>query len=109
MKSDLLTAIIAAIAGTVISYFVCGLLIGPIDSVNVTTIETAVDANVDDPNPEVFNYRAINPTVEVYVGNCDGQYNDLGECIENSNNSGSNSDSENTDSNGEDTNNEDTP
>ena len=82
MKADLATSIIAAIAGVIISYFVCNLLIGPIDNAQVKTVDTTVDANVDEPSPEVFNYKALNPTVEVYVGSCDGQVNAAGECIE---------------------------
>lgn len=82
MKTDLATAIIAAIAGVIISYFVCNLLTGEISSVEVKTIQSDISADVDDPSPEVFNYKALNPTVEVYVGNCDGQYNEAGECIE---------------------------
>jgi len=82
MKADLATTIVAAIVGVVASYFVCNLLTGEIENATVKTIETAIDANVDEPSPEVFNYKALNPTVEVYVGNCDGQYNEAGECIE---------------------------
>ena len=82
MKTDLATSIIAAIAGVLISYFVCNMLTGDIESASVKTIDTVVDATVDDPSPEVFNYKALNPTVEVYVGNCEGQYNEAGECIE---------------------------
>ena len=32
-------------------------------------------------NPELFNYKALNPTVEVYVGDCD-EVNQYGECID---------------------------
>ena len=86
MKTDLATSIIAAIAGVLISFFVCNLLTGSIENATVDTIETTVNADITDPNPEVFNYKALNPTVEVYVGNCDGQYNEAGECIEGSTN-----------------------
>ena len=71
MKTDLATAIIAAIAGTVIAYFVTNLFIGPIEDVSYKTVQSTVSADVSDPDPEVFNYKAINPTVEVYVGECD--------------------------------------
>lgn len=81
MKTDLFTAIIAAIAGSLIAYFVTNLFIEPPQDVTYTTVDATVNANLPDPDPEVFNYRALNPTVEVYVGECD-EYNEFGECIE---------------------------
>lgn len=81
MKTDLLTSIVAAIAGVLIAYFVTNMFIGPIEEVTYKTVETKVDTDVQNPNPEVFNYRALNPTVEVYVGECE-EYNQFGECIE---------------------------
>ena len=29
-----------------------------------------IEATLDEPDPETFNVDAINPTVEVYVGDC---------------------------------------
>lgn len=81
MKTDLATSIIAAIAGVLIAYFVTNLFIGPIEEVTYTTVDTTVNADLAEPDPEVFNYRALNPTVEVYVGECD-EYNEFGECVE---------------------------
>ena len=77
MKTDLATSIIAAIA----AYFVTNLFMGPIEDVSYKTIDSTVNTNLSDPDPEVFNYRALNPTVEVYVGECE-EYNTYGECIE---------------------------
>ena len=34
-----------------------------------------------EPNVGIFNYKALNPTVEVYVGNCE-EYNAVGECVD---------------------------
>lgn len=81
MKTDLFTSVIAAIAGVLIVYFVTNLFIGPIEDVTYKTVDTTVNASLSDPDPEVFNYRALNPTVEVYVGECD-EYDEFGECIE---------------------------
>ena len=81
MKTDLATSVIAAIAGVLIAYFVTNMFIGPIEDITYTTVDSKVNANLSDPDPEVFNYRALNPTVEVYVGECD-EYNKDGECIE---------------------------
>ena len=81
MKTDLFTSIAAAIAGVLIAFFVTNLFIGPIEDVTYTTVDAKVNASLATPDPEVFNYRALNPTVEVYVGECD-EYNEYGECVE---------------------------
>jgi len=80
MKTDLATSIGAAIAGLVIAYFVTNLFIGPIEDVTYKTVNSTIDASVVDPNPEIFNYRALNPTVEVFIGACT-EYADNGECL----------------------------
>ncbi len=81
MKTDLVTAIIAAIVGLVIAFFATNFITGDIEDFSYKTVETTVNADLDEPNPEVFNYRALNPTVEVYVGSC-VEYNSNGECVE---------------------------
>ena len=68
MKTDLVSSIGIAIVGVLIAYFVCNLFIGPIEDYTVNSVSTKVDASLDSPSPEVFNYKALNPTVEVYVG-----------------------------------------
>lgn len=70
MKTDLLTAIVIGIIGVVAGYFVTSSLMGEIPEVTVKTVESSVNANLAEPDPEVFNYRALNPTVEVCVGDC---------------------------------------
>lgn len=80
MKNDLVTSIVVAIVGILIAYFVCNLFAGDIPEFSFSTIDSSVSADLVDPDPEVFNYKAINPTVEVYVGNCEGSDN-YEECI----------------------------
>ena len=80
MKNDLLTAIGAAIAGLVIAFFITNFLKGEIEPFTVKTIDESVNVELVDPNPEIFNYRALNPTVEVYIGSC-LEYNESGECV----------------------------
>ena len=80
MKTDLASSIVAAVIGLLLAYFVCNLFIGPIEDFSFTTVDTTVTAELIEPNPEVFNYKALNPTVEVYVGDCD-EYDAYGECI----------------------------
>ena len=79
MKTDLATAIGTAIVGIAIAYILCNLFVGPIEDVSFKTVTSTASADVNDPNPEVFNYKAINPTVEVYVGDCENNA-DSSEC-----------------------------
>ncbi len=81
VKTDLFTSIVAAIAGVLIAFFVTNMFIGPIEDVSYKKVGSSVNANITDPDPEVFNYKALNPTVEVYVGECI-EYNQYGECVE---------------------------
>ena len=81
MKKDLATAIGTAVIGVILSYFICNLLIPPIESVKYKTIDATVSTSLAEPNPEVFNYKSLNPTVEVFVGTCD-EYGENGECID---------------------------
>lgn len=81
MQKDLVTSIGTALVVAVIAFFVCNLFLGPIEDVSFKTIDSKVSTEIADPDPEVFNYNALNPTVEVYVGDCQ-QYNDYGECVD---------------------------
>lgn len=86
MKNDLVTSISVAIIGIILGYFVCNIFVGPIDDVTVNSIDTkTTNTELAEPSVEVFNYRAVNPTVEVYVGDSDEckQRDDRGECIDN--------------------------
>ena len=78
--NTIVTAVIGVIC-VVIAYFATNFFIGPIESVSYKEVSSGVDANLVDPNPEIFNYKALNPTVEVYVGECT-EYNQYGECID---------------------------
>ena len=97
MNTELISAIGAAIFGVLIAFFITNLFIGEIEGVSFTTVESDVSMDLADPDPEVFNYKALNPTVEVYVGNC-AEYNAVGECIdEDANGSSETDNSDNTD------------
>lgn len=84
MKNDLATSIIIAIVGVLIAFFACNTLTGDITPVSVKTVSGSFSPDVGDPNVEVFNYKAVNPTVEVYIGgdgaNCQG-FDSGGNCI----------------------------
>ena len=89
MRKDLFTTIGVAIVGIILAFFITNLVIQPIGNFTVPTIDTSTTAtktdnynfsNLDEPNNEVFNYYALNPTVEVYVGECE-QYAENGTCV----------------------------
>lgn len=80
MKTDLVTSIGAAIVGALIAYFVCNLFLGPIEPVTFKTVSSTVSTELTNPDVKVFNYKAINPTIEVYV-DCQ-EYDEAGECTE---------------------------
>ena len=82
MKKDLITSIAAAILGVLVAFFVCNLFLPSLEDVSFKTLGSNPSYSLSDPNPEIFNFRAVNPTVEVYVGQCK-EYNANGECIEN--------------------------
>lgn len=90
MKFDLFSAIGVAIVGVCVGFFVTNMLVPEIKDFTFKTIDDAANAesangynyaDVKSPDPEVFNYEALNPTVEVYVGECE-EYDQNGECIE---------------------------
>ncbi len=72
-QSDIFTLILIAGIGTLSAFFVCQMLMGdPNDaSVKFKTVNRAVSSALIEPDPEVFNSSAINPTVEVFVGGCE--------------------------------------
>lgn len=76
MRTDLVTSVGLAIVGVLISFFIANTLMGEIESVSFQTIENPVSAEVAEPDPEIFNSQAINPTVEVCVGTCDANSSD---------------------------------
>ncbi len=76
-KSDILTVIMVATVGTVVAAILCNMLLGdPNDKMVSFKNIQVVEPGLAIPDPEVFNMEAINPTVEVYVGNCVDQDQD---------------------------------
>lgn len=81
MKADLATAVISAIVGVLLAYFLTsGLILQDPKPVTIKTLNNSVSTNLDEPSVEVFNYRALNPTVEVYI-DC-SNYDADGSCVE---------------------------
>ena len=80
MKTDLATAIIAAIIGVAAAYVVTAkVILGEPAAVVVKSLEEPASADLTEPSAEIFNYRALNPTVETYVDCSD--YDASGSCI----------------------------
>lgn len=72
-QSDVFTLILIAGIGTLAAFFVCQSILGdPNDAVvRFKSVNRVVSSELVQPEPEIFNSTAINPTVEVYVGNCE--------------------------------------
>lgn len=72
-QSDIFSLILIASVGTLAAFFVCQSLMGNPDdaSVKFKALAKPIDSALVAPDPEVFNGAAINPTVEVYVGECE--------------------------------------
>lgn len=70
-QSDIFTVIAVAVVGVVVSSVLLNMILGNPDekSVSFKTVEV-IESTLENPDPEVFNPEAINPTVEVYVGEC---------------------------------------
>ena len=95
MKLDLFTAIGVAIGGVIISFFVTNLLVPQLKDFEFMAIDKSANsaaasndynyADLNQPNNEIFNYDALNPTVEVYVGECE-EYDANGNCVDSADN-----------------------
>lgn len=67
-KVDLATAIGAFVAGFIIAFLVTSVILPQIKSEQYKTIEQTIESSLNMPDEEIFNTRALNPTVEVCVG-----------------------------------------
>lgn len=72
-QSDIFTIILVAGIGVIGSFFICNALMGsPKDAkVEFVALKKPITSELMTPDPEVFNSSAINPTIEVYVGDCE--------------------------------------
>jgi hypothetical protein cdiviTM7_02684 len=70
-QSDIFSIIIIATVGTLATYLGINSLLGDpnLRSEKIKTIEP-ISAELKEPDSELFNPDAINPTVEVYIGDC---------------------------------------
>ena len=71
-KTSIAAIILISVITTLIAYFIGNSILGDPNEESVTiTYMDIISADISQPNPEVFNPEAVNPTVEVYVGNCE--------------------------------------
>ncbi len=73
-RTDIAMIIFIASISVLISYFVAKTVMGDTqnEAVTVKTID-AFSAEISDPDSRIFNEDAVNPTVEVYIGNEGGR------------------------------------
>lgn len=71
MKTDLATTLLAAVAGFVVAFLVVNFLMPELQSVSFKELSGNNTYSLAEPDVNTFNYRALNPTVEVYVGDKD--------------------------------------
>jgi len=73
-SSDIAALILIASISVLVAYFVADAVIGKpsSESVKVKTI-APISADVETPDKTIFNKDAINPTVEVEIGNSDSK------------------------------------
>jgi hypothetical protein len=69
-KSDIAMIILIASVSVLIAYFVAKAIVGDVqnETVKVKTTDT-ISTDITQPDTSVFNTNAINPTVEVIIGN----------------------------------------
>lgn len=72
-QSDIFSIIVVASVGTLAAFFICQALMGKPEEaiVHFTALEHVIAKDLKEPDPEVFNATAINPTIEVFVGDCE--------------------------------------
>lgn len=72
-QSDIFSIVVVASVGTLAAFFICQAIMGKPEEavVRFTGLENVIEKGLKDPDPEVFNATAINPTVEVFVGDCE--------------------------------------
>ena len=70
-NTDIALVILIAAVSVVVSYFLGNAILGdPNDRVVTVSYMDKISNAVEQPDVETFNATALNPTVEVYVGNC---------------------------------------
>lgn len=72
-RSDVYSLILIAGIGTLAAFLACNAILGDPGEAKVEfkTVGEVITSELAEPNEEIFNSTAINPTIEVYVGDCE--------------------------------------
>lgn len=86
-KSDIATVILIAGFSSIVAFVLANVFLGdPNDESVMVEYLPVISSDLSQPDPELFNSTAINPTVEVYIGQCkEGETwdSDAGSCVSN--------------------------
>ncbi len=70
-NTDIALIILISTISVVASYFIGNAILGdPNDRVESVSYMTPISDTIDQPDSDTYNAYALNPTVEIYVGNC---------------------------------------
>lgn len=70
-RSDITLIIVCSIIGLFISYYAVNTIAGPASELTAKIKRpNTIKSSLAEIDPEVFNYGAVNPTIEVYIGSC---------------------------------------
>ena len=68
-KSDIAMIVLIASMSMLVAYFVAKGVVGDVQNQSVKVkVADPISSTVEDPDPQTFNTNAINPTVEVIIG-----------------------------------------
>ncbi|MBR3164240.1 hypothetical protein IKF15_02975 [Candidatus Saccharibacteria bacterium] len=85
-NNDIALVIVIAAASIVGSFFLGNLIFGdPKDKTEEVKYMDAISSELAEPDEDAFNPYMLNPTVEVYVGQCRSGYTwdeDLNSCVD---------------------------
>ena len=72
-QSDIFSLVLIAGIGTLAAFFLCNAIMGDPDlaKTEFKALSQVIENKLEVPDSEIFNSNAINPTIEVYVGNCE--------------------------------------
>lgn len=75
--SDWISMVAIALIGAAFSVWITNMILGDPDKASLTyKYMNPISSAVAEPDVDIFNVNAINPTVEVYVGSCMDQDGD---------------------------------
>ena len=70
-NSEIAMVILIAAVSVIVSYFLGNTILGdPSQLAESISYMEPINSSIEQPDNETFNPYALNPTVEVYVGNC---------------------------------------